>query len=156
LPGSTQLQREVASPLSGQCSSGVIEAGAGPGACSGNDRAKGHPAEQITVMVMSAVMMTLITACSISPPQSPQEAAANDATAERVYAALNADPIYFYRHVDVRVDRGVAHLSGYVWDIDALYKAKRIAAGVPGVTRVVNQMELERAGTRGGGHSGSG
>jgi osmotically-inducible protein OsmY len=102
------------------------------------------------------VTVTLITACSVSPPKSPQEAEADEATAERVYAALNADPIYFYRHVDVRVDSGVTHLSGYVWDIDALYTAKRIAAGVPGVTRVVNQMELERAGTRGGGHSGSG
>ena len=99
---------------------------------------------------------TLITACAVSPPKSPQEAEADEATAARVYAALNADPIYFYRHVDVHVDRGVARLSGYIWDIDAIYKAKRIAAGVPGVTRVVNQMELERAGTRGGGHSGSG
>jgi osmotically-inducible protein OsmY len=47
-------------------------------------------------------------------------------------------------------------LSGYIWDTDALYKAQRIAAAVPGVTRVVDQMELERAGTRGGGHSGTG
>jgi osmotically-inducible protein OsmY len=106
--------------------------------------------------IMMCVVTMLTTACSISPPQSPQEAAASEATAERVYAALNADPIYFFRHVDVRVDRSVAHLSGYVWDVDALYRAKLIAAKVPGVTRVVDEMELERAGTRGGGHSGSG
>ena len=38
----------------------------------------------------------------------------------------------------------------------ALYRAKQIAAGVLGVKRVVNEMELERGGNRGGGHSGSG
>jgi osmotically-inducible protein OsmY len=103
----------------------------------------------------SAAIATLITACSTSPPKSPEQVDADKATAERVYAALNADPLYYYRHVDVRVDGGVAQLSGYIWDTDALYRAKRIAASVPGVRRVVNQMELERAGSRGGGHSGS-
>jgi osmotically-inducible protein OsmY len=104
----------------------------------------------------SATLATLIAACSTSPPKSPEQAYADKATAEQIYAALNADPIYYYRHVDVRVDGGVAQLSGYIWDTDALYRAKQIAASVPGVRRVVNQMELEREGSRGGGHSGSG
>lgn len=108
------------------------------------------------VIATCVITVLLLTACSISPPKSPQETEADEAIEARVYAALNADPIYFYRHVDVHVDRGVTRLSGYIWDTDALYKAKRIAAAVPGVTRVVDQMELERAGTRGGGHSGSG
>ena len=43
-----------------------------------------------------------------------------------------------------------AVLGGYIWSTDALYRAKEITAGVPGVTRVVNAMELEREGTRGG------
>jgi osmotically-inducible protein OsmY len=115
------------------------------------------PASKSNAMiVMWVVTMTIITACSISPRGLPEVAAADEATAERVHAALNADPIYFFRHVDVRVDRGVTQLSGYVWDTDALYRARRIAAGVPGVTRVVDQMELERERRGGGGHSGSG
>ena len=73
-----------------------------------------------------------------------------------MYAALNADPSYFFRHVDVRVDSGVVQLGGYIWSSEALYRAKQIAARVPGVTLVVNDMELERGGTRGGGHNGSG
>jgi osmotically-inducible protein OsmY len=104
----------------------------------------------------SLMTITLVAACCISPPKSAEQAQADAATAERVYAALNADPIYYYRHVDVRVDNGVAQLSGYIWDTDALYRAKQIAAAVPGVKLVVNQMQLEREGTRGGGHSGSG
>ena len=114
-----------------------------------------RPASKSNAMMVMWVV-TIFNACSISPPRPPEVAAADEATAERVYAALNADPIYFFRHVDVRVDRGVTQLSGYVWGVDAIYRARRIAAGVPGVTRVVDQMELEREGLRGGGHSGSG
>jgi osmotically-inducible protein OsmY len=65
-------------------------------------------------------------------------------TAEQIYDALNADPTYFFRHVDVQVQQGVVTLGGYVWSTPALYRAEKIAAGVPGVTRVVDQMELER------------
>ena len=99
--------------------------------------------------------VTLITACAASPPKSPEQIHADDLIAERISSALNADPIYFYRHVDVRVDGGEAHLSGYIWGTEELYRAKQIAAGVPGVKRVVNEMELERGGINGGGHSGS-
>jgi osmotically-inducible protein OsmY len=76
-----------------------------------------------------------------------EQAATDELLANTVYAKLNADPIYFFRHVDVRVDKGVAHLSGYVWSTDAIYRARRIAQSVPGVTGVAtNQLELERNG----------
>jgi len=72
---------------------------------------------------------------------------ADEALAGRVYVALNEDPAYFFRHVDVRVDDGVAYLSGYVWSSDALYRARRIARDVPGVRGVVtSNLELERNG----------
>jgi len=97
----------------------------------------------------------LITGCSTYMPK-PEQARTEDLTADRVYAALNADPTYYFRHVDVRVDHGVAHLSGYVWSTDALYRAKQITARVPGVSGVVNEMELEREGGKGGGGQASG
>jgi osmotically-inducible protein OsmY len=101
--------------------------------------------------------ITLLAACATSAPKSAEQADADEATAQRIYAALNADPTYYYRHVDVHVDGGVAVLGGYIWSTPALYRAKQITAAVPGVTRVVNEMELERQGTRGGGgHSGVG
>lgn len=102
------------------------------------------------------VAVTLITACAVSPPKSLELTQSDDLIAEQISSALNADPTYFFRHVDVRVDAGVAHLSGYIWCTEGLYRAKQIAAQVPGVKRVVNEMELERGGNRGGGHSGSG
>ena len=71
--------------------------------------------------------------------------------ANYIYTQLNADPIYYFRHVDVKVDNGVAHLSGYVWSTDAIYQARRIAMNVPGVTGVrTNQLQLERNGQNSG------
>jgi osmotically-inducible protein OsmY len=75
------------------------------------------------------------------------QAPANEDLANAVYRKLNADPVYYFRHVDVNVDHGVASLSGYVWSTDALYAARRIARSVPGVSGVVTaRLELERNG----------
>lgn len=89
----------------------------------------------------------LAAGCSLPPARSPAESAAEVAVENRIYAALSADPVYFYRHVDVHFDHGVAALSGYVWSADALYRAREITAGIPGVRRVVtSNLELEREG----------
>ena len=106
-----------------------------------------------SIGVLAGVAVALLSACSTAPSRSAEQTRADEATAEQVYAALNADPIYFLRHVDVRVDDGVTDLSGYVWSTDAIYRAKQIARRVPGVTRVVtNNLEIERNGiTRGHG-----
>lgn len=99
----------------------------------------------------------LTAACATTPrpvPTAPPQPAvdqrrdAQDIVANYITAELNADPWYFYRHVNVSVDDdGVASLSGYVWDAQAIYRARQIASQVPGVTRVVtSQLELERNG----------
>jgi hyperosmotically inducible periplasmic protein len=95
-------------------------------------------------------------ACSSAPPKSPEQERADAATTKRVYTALDANPIYYFRDVDVSVDYGVAQLSGYVWTTDALYAAERITRGVPGVSSIRDTMELERQGNRGGGDGGGG
>ena len=93
----------------------------------------------------------VLVACASSPPKSPEQQQADAATTQRVYAALDSNPIYYFRDVEVAVDYGVARLSGYVWTTDALYAAQEIARRVPGVTGVRDAMELERQGNRGGG-----
>jgi osmotically-inducible protein OsmY len=47
------------------------------------------------------------------------------------------------------VDRGVAHLAGFVWSDNEFLFAKTDAASVPGITTVVNEMELMRGGMSG-------
>jgi len=98
------------------------------------------------------VVATLTVSCTTAPPVPSgaqsiryEQGATDEVLASAVYSALNSDPMYYFRHVDVNVDDGVAHLSGYVWSTDAIYHARKIALKVPGVTGVsTNQLELER------------
>ncbi len=101
----------------------------------------------------SAVLVAAVLtgACSTTPPQPTAQSRADEALAAKIYATLNADPVYFFRHVDVTVDDGVADLSGYVWTTDAIYRARTVARDVSGVRRVVtSHLELERNGFRSG------
>jgi osmotically-inducible protein OsmY len=88
--------------------------------------------------------MAGIAACSTMPGKAPEQQATDRATAEAVRDALSADKLIYARHVTVQVDDGVVRLGGYVWNDHDLYQAQQIAATVPGVTRVVDEMELER------------
>lgn len=110
---------------------------------------------------MRIAAATLVVACGAGPPRAPAPPAAEAARSERteadlrlanaVYSALNADPMHFYRHVEVHVSDGVASLSGFVWSTDAIYRAREIARGVDGVKRVeTNHLELERNGSNNG------
>jgi osmotically-inducible protein OsmY len=69
--------------------------------------------------------------------------------ADRVQAALLADPTIYARHIDVAVNRGVVHLGGYVWEDEDFQTARRDATSVPGVKTVITQMELNRGGLAG-------
>lgn len=107
-----------------------------------------------------AAAAALTASCATAPPwvapppagsAASERAAGNEALANALYSRLNADPTYYFRHVEVRVDNGVAYLSGYVWSTDALYHARYIAQSMPGVTGVVtSQLELERNGRSNG------
>jgi osmotically-inducible protein OsmY len=86
--------------------------------------------------------------CATTPP-SPQQVAADRITQQRVLLALDSQPYYYFQHINVRVDDGVANLSGYVWTPEALVYARQVTRRVPGVTRVVSvDLEEELAGRR--------
>ncbi len=90
-----------------------------------------------------------VESCSTMTRSAPGQIVADRTVTQHVYLALNSDPYYYFQHVNVRVDDGVAILTGYVWTPDALYRARQIVRGVPGVTRVVTtglEQELEGRG----------
>lgn len=99
-------------------------------------------------------VVLLAAACASTPPKSAAQIEADRALANKVEGALDSDPVFFFRHVDVRADDGKLSLSGYVWSDDSIVEAKRVASRVPGVTSVSDQLELERAGSAAGGSSG--
>jgi osmotically-inducible protein OsmY len=85
-------------------------------------------------------------ACASAPPKTDSQALADKAMAERVEAALSADKSLFAKHITAHADNGVVHLTGYVWEAGDFEEATFIASNVPGVTKVVNDLELNRNG----------
>jgi len=91
--------------------------------------------------VLALGVVCCLVACAA--PKTDEERQADRALTERVQAALDSDQQLFARHITVRVDRGVVRLSGYVWDSPDLSEAQQVAELVPGVTKVVNNLELQ-------------
>jgi len=81
---------------------------------------------------------------STGQPAQDVAGTSDEALTKAIYSALNADPHHFFRHVTVRVDNGVATLSGFVHSSSSIYRARTIASNVPGVSRVVtSNLTLE-------------
>jgi hypothetical protein len=100
------------------------------------------------VNTLAGILLTsvLMAACTSAPQKTSEQALADKETAEAVQRALSADTHIYTQHVQIEVDHGVVHLSGYVWNDFDQSEAERIAESVAGVTKVVDEMELEREG----------
>ncbi len=93
-----------------------------------------------------AVLVGSVVACAAGPRKSEAERQADANTVNQVQDALNSDQELFSRHITVRAESGVVTLGGFAWTQPELEDAIRIAQSVPGVTKVVNAMELDRGG----------
>ncbi len=80
-----------------------------------------------------------------------QMSPADKSTADRVYNALNRDDSGYYRHVTVTASGGVVTLGGFVTGERSQSKAKQIASGVQGVSKVIDQTQLQPEGEQGKG-----
>ena len=106
--------------------------------------------------VLAGLSVSLLSvACASTAPKSLAQVRADGALADEVQSALDSDPEFFFRHVDVQAENGKVFLSGYVWSPPAIVRAQRIARQVPGVTSVSDQLELERNGSNGSGSGGA-
>ena len=100
------------------------------------------------VLLVGLAAAVLAAACVSAPPKATAQVSADHQLADRVETALDSDPTYYFRHVDVRADAGKVSLGGYVWSDDAIRRAELIASRVPGVTAVTDELALERDGGR--------
>jgi osmotically-inducible protein OsmY len=94
------------------------------------------------------ISVLALIGCATSTRTSEERAFDSDLAA-KVESALNSDSRIYARHVDVRVDRGVVHLGGFIWTDSELRLVKADAASVPGVLGVSDQIELLRGGISG-------
>jgi osmotically-inducible protein OsmY len=92
--------------------------------------------------VVLAVLCAM-AACATGPKRTEEQREADKATQQRVEAALDSDKALYAKHITVHVRNGVVHLSGYVWDPPDLDEAVLVAQLVPGVSKVVNNLELQ-------------
>lgn len=84
----------------------------------------------------------------VSPysPAIPVNSSEAAAIADRVPAALKAEPQRVDRQVAVSVTNGVARSGGSVYSSDAIWRADEIARNRPRVSRIENQTQLEHRG----------
>jgi osmotically-inducible protein OsmY len=102
--------------------------------------------QRLLTTALAVAVICSALGCASTPRKTSEQQLADRETVTRVQSALNADSTIYARHISVQADNGVVHLGGYVWNNDDLYVAQRIAETVPGVTQVVDEMELERGG----------
>ncbi len=102
-----------------------------------------HPTLAIVRAAVGLAAMFGLLACATPNHRTPEERAADQEVAGRVEDALRADPNVFARHVDVDVRRGVVWLTGWVMSADEERDAVRISKAVPGVQKVVDQIEID-------------
>jgi osmotically-inducible protein OsmY len=95
---------------------------------------------------VAVALLCGVGACASGPPKTDSQAQADKVMAERVEAALNADRSLFAKHITAHADNGVVRLTGYIWEASDFEEANYIASNVPGVTKVVNDLELNRNG----------
>jgi osmotically-inducible protein OsmY len=92
--------------------------------------------------VASALGTLGLLGCASGPPETPAQIQADHATARRVYAALEADPVHLYIGLDVHVRAGVAYVSALTFDPAVRDAATETARRVPGVSKVVNDIQV--------------
>jgi osmotically-inducible protein OsmY len=83
-----------------------------------------------------------LAACSVPEARTPAQQVADTALAARVETALRTDRYVDADHVTVEANRGVVTLRGQVSDEWDRRGVLRISAAVPGVQRVVDQLEM--------------
>ena len=102
--------------------------------------------KRVSYAGVAVAVLCGVAACASGPPKTTSQEEADRVMAERVEAALNADKALFAKHITAHADNGVVRLTGYVWEANDFEEATFIASNVPGVTKVVNDLELNRNG----------
>jgi osmotically-inducible protein OsmY len=102
-----------------------------------------RPTQRLLYTTLAAAVIAAATACATAPYKTSEQQVNDKETTEAVEAALKANTHIYTQHVTVQADNGVVHLGGYIWNDFDQYEAERTAESVPGVSKVVDEMELE-------------
>jgi BON domain len=118
-----------------RCAVAVFAAAAGLGAC-GALRA-GTPASDPSSKAETRPLDTIVVTA---------QRLADERLRAEVESALHNAPTLMSDHLEVSIKNGVVTLTGMVFDDWDLRMARRAAKRIPGVKRVINDMEIEQGG----------
>jgi osmotically-inducible protein OsmY len=91
---------------------------------------------------IAVLALVLVASCSTTPRRTEDERAADQSLADQVHNALLADADLYAAHINVEARAGVVWLTGWVTSATDSQLADRDSKAVPGVQRVVDQIEV--------------
>ncbi len=91
-----------------------------------------------------------LSACESTNGKTDRETIADSEITATVQHRLTADRASNFSRVDVVTERGVVNLSGVVQSAKQRTHAEALARQVKGVTKVQNNIQIQRQGTRPG------
>jgi osmotically-inducible protein OsmY len=102
---------------------------------------------KVTVSAVMVVASLGLAACASNAEMpttrlATQSSPADMQLADKVQAALHADPFFYDKHVTVSIEQGKVVLRGFVSDGQAIISAKRIAAKAAGGRPVVDDLSI--------------
>ena len=102
--------------------------------------------KRVARTLLATALLCGVVACATGPRQTPEQRQADKDIAARVQSALDADKQLYAKHIFVSSYNRVVELTGFVWDPSDLLEAQTVAETVEGVSKVVNNLELQRNG----------
>ena len=101
---------------------------------------------RILILSLFLACSACLVSCGTPPVRTPAEIEANNHLEAAVRAELDKAPYIYTRHVNINADGGVVRLSGIVTGDYEMIETLRITRNVPGVTKVLNEIEIDRDG----------
>lgn len=97
------------------------------------------------VLIGALAAVTAITGCTSrgDAQRTAGRVVDDNRIKDKVETALNNEPIYKFKDVDVKTFNGVVQLSGFVTTEEQKRRAGEIAQQIPGVVQVVNSLALK-------------
>ncbi len=101
---------------------------------------------RILILSLLLACSACLVSCGTPPVKTQAEIEANHRLEEAVRAQLNKAPYIYVPHINIKADGGVVRLSDVVTDEYEMNETLRITRKVPGVTKVINEMVIDREG----------
>lgn len=104
----------------------------------------------MSVGLVGLVVMLSLAACQSTSGKTAGQTMADSTITATVQSKLTADRVSNFSRVDVDTEEGVVSLSGVVQSAEQKTHAETLARQVKGVTKVQNNLQIQRQGTRPG------